>query len=254
MSEPRRRPAHGGKLIGLGGLLMAAIAALSMVFDGEVFDTRGADDRAATGPAVSAIPPAAAADDTREWSGLPPPFDYYVLALSWSPSFCARQPDADQCGRGHRFVLHGLWPQFKRGYPSDCRVDQPRVPGALLRRYDGLTVSRGLLAYQWRKHGSCTGLAAEDYFEASRQAMARVAIPDALQRAGASVSVDPLVIESAFLEANPTFKRENVTVTCKSGDLAEVRVCLTRSLAPRRCGPDVIRDCRSKSIDLPAPR
>ena len=49
-------------------------------------------------------------------------FDYYVLALSWSPGFCATHSRSLQCGGDDGFVLHGLWPQYLNGgYPSDCK-------------------------------------------------------------------------------------------------------------------------------------
>ena len=53
---------------------------------------------------------------------LPGRFDYYVLALSWSPQYCAG-PGArgdPQCARPYGFVVHGLWPQHERGWPEDC--------------------------------------------------------------------------------------------------------------------------------------
>lgn len=42
--------------------------------------------------------------------------DYYVMALSWSPNWCALEGDrkgSDQCDtrHDHGFILHGLWPQ-----------------------------------------------------------------------------------------------------------------------------------------------
>ena len=57
----------------------------------------------------------------------PGDFDYYVLSLSWSPNWCALEGDArgsPQCARGAGFgwVLHGLWPQYDRGWPSYCRT------------------------------------------------------------------------------------------------------------------------------------
>ena len=54
-------------------------------------------------------------------------FDYYVMALSWSANWCALEGDArnsPQCGTSedHDWILHGLWPQFHRGYPSYCKT------------------------------------------------------------------------------------------------------------------------------------
>ena len=49
-------------------------------------------------------------------------FDYYLLVLSWSPTYCLTHRDDAQCsGKGYGFVLHGLWPQYARGgWPKSC--------------------------------------------------------------------------------------------------------------------------------------
>src|SRR5262245_26202773 len=52
-------------------------------------------------------------------------FDYYALSLSWSPTYCTSQVgqnDSQQCGPGrtYAFVVHGLWPQYERGWPENC--------------------------------------------------------------------------------------------------------------------------------------
>jgi ribonuclease I len=63
-------------------------------------------------------------------------FDYYMLALSWSPTYCASpagRDDAHQCGLGRRydFVVHGLWPQYRNGWPQYCDSDA-RLSDALV--------------------------------------------------------------------------------------------------------------------------
>ncbi|MEL6978761.1 MAG: ribonuclease T2 [Pseudomonadota bacterium] len=253
----RDKPADRSVLMAFGALIMAAAFGLSAWLEGDLSLSEGGAPNAA--PEAEAIAaqstPAPRAASDRRYAPAPAPFDYYVLALSWSPSFCERNPDGDQCGQGRRFTLHGLWPQYEDGYPQDCATDaNRRVPGSLLREYQDLTGSRGLLAHQWRKHGSCTGLSAEAYFDASRAAVERVAVPEPLAKASRDARLDPRVVETAFMTANPGFERDGVTITCRSGDLAEVRVCLDLSLNPRRCGADVRADCRSRMVDLPAPR
>ena len=62
------------------------------------------------------------------------------------------------------------------------------------------------------------------------------------------------VIEEAFLEENPTLTDEMLTVTCRDGHVQEVRICLTRDLAPRACAPDVARDCTLQDALFPAMR
>ena len=74
------------------------------------------------------------AQDQRQ--NAPGQFDFYVLSLSWSPSFCEAAgergtPPQQQCGaRPYSFVVHGLWPQYERGFPEFCQVPAPRLDRA----------------------------------------------------------------------------------------------------------------------------
>src|SRR6476659_5472977 len=58
--------------------------------------------------------------------GEPGQFDYYAMALSWAPAFCATHDDPAECAPGKRygFVLHGLWPQYVIGYPQSCSTER----------------------------------------------------------------------------------------------------------------------------------
>lgn len=176
-------------------------------------------------------------------------FDYYVLSLSWSAAWCALEGDSrddPQCdvGRGLTFVLHGLWPQYEDGWPSFCRTaqrDPTRTETAAMADIMG---GAGLAFYQWKKHGRCSGLSAPDYFRTARAAYDRVAVPGFLEDVSRRLQVPAAVVEEAFLEANPDLARDQITITCKAGLIQEARICLTRGLDFRRCGDDVIRDCR----------
>lgn len=183
------------------------------------------------------------------------PFDYYVLALSWSPAFCRENPGSSQCGQGRRFVLHGLWPNYESGYPEDCESVHRDPNRRLVGRYASLLdMPAGLLRHQWRRHGSCSGLEPEAYFETMRRAYEAVTVPQVLQSASRSADAPPRVFETAFLEANPGFTRDGVTIRCAGGErLTEVRICFTPDLEPRDCGSDVVRDCRAPQIELLAP-
>ena len=173
-------------------------------------------------------------------------FDYWVLSLSWSPNWCAAEGDArgaEQCGRPLGWTLHGLWPQYEAGYPAYCqstaRDPSRRETGAMA----DIMGSGGLAWHQWKKHGRCSGLSARDYFALSRLAYGRLERPAILRRLTETVTLDPSVVEEAFIEANPGIAPDMLTVTCKGRRIQEVRLCLTRELEPRRCGADVIRDC-----------
>lgn len=175
-------------------------------------------------------------------------FDYYVLALSWSPTWCALEGagrGSPQCApeRDHSFVLHGLWPQFEDGWPSFCRTVARDPSRAQTAAMDDLTGAPGLAWYQWKKHGRCSGLSAADYFAAARKAHDAVTIPPVLAGLDRDVTLPATVVEQAFLEVNPQLSRDQITITCKAGRIQEARICLTRDLQPRRCGADTIRDC-----------
>jgi ribonuclease T2 len=176
-------------------------------------------------------------------------FDYYVLSLSWSPNWCALEGDAEdspQCdpSRDLGWVLHGLWPQHEDSWPSFCRTaerDPTRRETAAMADIMGTS---GLAWYQWKKHGRCAGLPPEDYFALARDAYGRVNLPDVFMRLDQSVRLPASVVEEAFLEANPDWERDTVTITCRSDRIQEARVCLSKDLEPRACGADVVRDCR----------
>ena len=176
-------------------------------------------------------------------------FDYYLMALTWSPNWCALTGDAradDQCDarHAHGFTLHGLWPQDEAGYPSACRSalrDPSRAETAAMTDIMG---SGGLAWYQWKKHGRCSGLTARDYFATARRAYGSIRLPEVFQTLNRRITLPASVVEDAFIDANPSLPRDAITVTCNAGMIQDVRVCLTKDLSPRRCGTDVIRDCR----------
>ncbi len=186
-------------------------------------------------------------------------FDYYVMALSWSASWCALEGDArrdPQCNpdRGLTFVLHGLWPQYEDGYPSYCRTVARDPSRSETEAMTDVFGGAGAAFYQWKKHGRCAGLSARDYYALARRAFGSIKISEVFPKIDRDLKVPADVIEGAFLEANPGLKRDQVTVTCKDGLIQEVRICLTTDLEPRRCGADVIRDCTLKDAVLEAVR
>jgi len=110
--------------------------------------------------------------------------------------------------------------------------------------------SGGLAWHQWKKHGRCTGLSAADYFTLSREAYAKVNRPDVLRKISKPLDVPPPVLEDAFIDVNNGLTGDGVTVTCKSNQLAEIRICLDKSLNFRNCAPDAAKDCNRQKITV----
>ncbi|MFA7588518.1 MAG: ribonuclease T2 [Novosphingobium sp.] len=182
-------------------------------------------------------------------SGKPGQFDYYVLSLSWSPNWCAtegRSRNSEQCDarRDYGWVLHGLWPQYHRGWPEYCHTAEIAPTRRMTAEMTDIMGTPGLAWYQWKKHGVCSGLSAPAYYALAREAYGRVNRPAVFRRLKSSVKLPASVVEEAFLKANPGLTRDMVTVTCQQGYIQEVRICLSRDLQPVPCGRDVIADCK----------
>lgn len=175
-------------------------------------------------------------------------FDYYVLSLSWSPTWCALEGEAQnspQCDPQADFgwVLHGLWPQYERGWPANCPTAERNPPRWMTEGMADIMGTSGLAWYQWKKHGRCSGLSAAEYYLAAREAFQAVTRPQVFRKLSGPVRLPASVVEEAFLKENPQLTADMLTVTCKAGRIQEVRICLTRDLAPRDCAPDTVRDC-----------
>lgn len=175
-------------------------------------------------------------------------FDYYVVALSWSPNWCALEGDAKdspQCEADKDFgwVLHGLWPQYEDGWPSYCNTSHPNPSRRMTNDMADIMGTSGLAWHQWNKHGRCTGLSATAYYDLSREAYNAINRPAVFRQLPRSVKIPASIVEEAFIKDNPQLSPRGVTVTCKSNMIQEVRICLTPDMTPRDCGRDVIRDC-----------
>jgi ribonuclease T2 len=190
--------------------------------------------------------------------GEPGRFDFYLLSLSWSPSFCetpagSRAPD--QCGaRPFSFVVHGLWPQYERGFPQNCQVPAPRLDHRIVDEMLDLMPARRLVYHEWDAHGTCSGLGQRAFFDAVRKARAAVKIPPQFDNPQQPLTVSPGEVTKAFVKANPGLTPAAIMIDCDRRYLREVRICLTRELAFRDCGSDRRAVCRSDSLVMPPVR
>jgi ribonuclease T2 len=200
----------------------------------------------------------------------PGKFDFYVLALSWSPSFCeASQERAQergqertsnragdpQCGsRPFSFVVHGLWPQYETGYPEFCQVPAPRLDRTIVGGMLDLMPSPRLIFHEWDRHGTCSGLSANAYFETVRKARAVVKIPADFLELDKPIMVTPDEVTQAFIKANAGLSRGSIAVACDSKRLNEIRVCLGKDFSFHECTEVTRRTCKRDKIAMPAVR
>ncbi len=178
--------------------------------------------------------------------------DYYTLAVTMSPAFCALNPgkaQSRQCREPRPLSVHGLWPEAARGKsPAYCRRDHPRLSSALSHRLDPLMPDAGLRRYQWQKHGSCSGLEAEAYFQLLAQSYQRLKWPAALtQTRGRDRSLERKRLLADIRAANPGLPERGVYLRCdKKGRppyLLEVRVCLNQRGEFTECANNFSPNC-----------
>jgi ribonuclease T2 len=201
-----------------------------------------------------------AAQDRRQ--NKPGEFDFYVLALSWSPSFCEeaaeRNPDGEpqpQCReRPYAFVVHGLWPQYEKGFPEYCQVPAPRLSRGIVSSMLDLMPSPRLIFHEWDRHGVCSGHNASRYFESIRKARATVKIPDSFIELSEPLTVTPQEVEDAFIKSNPGLTPAAIAVDCSAKRLREVRICMTKEFGFRECPEVDRRSCRREKLVMPPVR
>ena len=207
-----------------------------------------------------ALTASGAAQDRRQ--NEPGQFDYYVLALSWSPSYCEasaerapnRAPDQQCGGRPFAFVVHGLWPQYESGFPSYCQVPAPRLDRGTVGSMLDLMPSPRLVFHEWDRHGTCSGLTPHAYFESVRKARSAVKIPDDYLALAQARTVSAADVADAFVKANPNLSHDDFAVVCDKKRLSEVRICLTKAFAFRACPEVTRRACKLDRMTMPAVR
>ncbi len=203
--------------------------------------------------------PAPAQDPRQDQPGQ---FDFYVLSLSWSPSFCAAAAERNggqaygiQCGpRPYSFVVHGLWPQYEKGFPENCQVPSPRLYRGIVSSMLDLMPAPRLIYNEWDKHGTCSGLSPQAYFDTVRKARGAVKIPPDYVDLQAPLTVAPAAVQDAFVKANPGLSPNAIAVDCDNRRLTEVRLCLSKDLQFRDCPEVVKRSCRRDQVVMPPVR
>ncbi len=198
----------------------------------------------------------AGARQRRQADNTPGSFDYYLLNLSWAPEFCAAHAgnvSSSECDPAHHFgfIVHGLWPENHDGsYPQNCGTASP-VSQSIAQHMLPIMPDRGLIQHEWSRHGTCTGLPAQDYFKEVETAFRKVRIPLEYRNPTSAIRASPSEIEQEFAKANNA-PAGAFRVVCSRSDM-DVEVCLTKDLQYRQCG-EGLRDCRADHVTLPPVR
>jgi ribonuclease T2 len=270
-SRPRRRT----RTRSIVGVVSAVIVAgLVKLWHGgwHVFDhDKNASDKSAQNSAQTkngrveaplALPPPAPAVATGSPSnssaGSPTAqFDFYILALSSAPFFCAdghaKRKEclalSPQSVARMPLTLHGLWPEknAQGQYPRECEgADMPRLGGTLWTRMKLAMpgTADGLHRHEWMQHGRCSGLTPEAYFDAAITWTEKLnqSVGAALATGGAQ-ALQPANIRQQVAQKDPVlasalqFVCKNLAGKGQTKYLEEVRVCLAKDQSGAVTGP-----------------
>jgi ribonuclease T2 len=184
-------------------------------------------------------------------------FDYYLLSLSWAPTYCAGHPQdkSSECKTGNHtaFVLHGLWPSSNADpmKPLNCKPASP-VSASIVQHMLEYFPSKYLVQHEWNKHGTCSGVSPAEYFAKVEQAYKAVQVPERYQKLSHSEQISVGDVEQDFSQANgaPT---EAFRLSCHGGELVAVEVCLGKDLHYQAC-PKNARECTSQQVKLAPPK
>src|ERR1700730_2721122 len=212
--------------------------------------------------ALIGVAAAGTASAQDRWQNAPGEFDFYVLSLSWSPSFCEAASERGnegraqaQCGgRPFSFVVHGLWPQYEHGFPDYCQRPSPRLDRNIMSSMLALMPAPGLIFNESDKHGTCPDLPGRAYRETTRRARWAVKIPPEYLELSEPKTVAPAEIEDAFIKANPGLSASAIAVTCNRTRLSEVRICMSKELQFGACDEIDRRACRRDQVVMPPMR
>jgi ribonuclease T2 len=183
-------------------------------------------------------------------------FDFYVLSLSWSPDYCATSGNNDpqQCSLGKKlgFVLHGLWPQYVKGYPSNCSTE--KMPDSVKAQFPGLYPNDNLFDHEWEKHGTCTGLTPVEYLQAGKTLKESVNIPGEFRSPEKPFRTTMDQLKELFAQANPGFSPDGIEVSCSGSGkyLKEIYVCFAPDGTATPCSAEMhktaLKSCQAKDF------
>ena len=162
-------------------------------------------------------------------------FDYYLLSLSWSPTYCGTSSgrnNKQQCGgpQPHGMVVHGLWPQFADGtWPQCCQKVASVKPSPAVEQASKVMIGTRLLSHEWTKHGACVTSRQDEYFGKINQVTDSLGLAPGLSGSGQER------IRVTDLKRHWAVPPAAITVQCKGTRLKEVHICLNKDLSPIAC-------------------
>lgn len=129
------------------------------------------------------------------------------------------------------------------------------MPSEVIDDMRDLMPSKGMIIHEYKTHGTCSGMSPSTYFAAARRAYDQVMIPAVFEDPKTQRFLSPAKIESEFIAANDWLEPDMIAVTCRRGNLFDVRICFDTDVEPRACGTnfDQRRLCPLRRVTVTVP-
>lgn len=164
-------------------------------------------------------------------------FNFYVLAVTDIPAFCniTNNKDKNECPpHTTAFGLHGLWPQHTyNSYPSNCST--VKLTKQEIDKWQNIFPTPKLITHEWSKHGTCSGLTPDQYFDLSEKSLTKLVIPTEYQSLTTIPATEKANVVATFLKANSGLPSNGIMVVTQKSLISEIRICLTKDGAFRSC-------------------
>ena len=167
-------------------------------------------------------------------------FDFYLFTLSWSPQFCATT-------RRETSGVRDAWREFRRPWAL-AGVQERLLAGELFERARSReSKCRGrhhadasLVDHEWQKHGTCSGLGVDGYFDLMRSIRKSIIDSGSLLHLKETQMMAAAEIKAEFVAANPRISTEDMVIGCANNTLVQVQFCVAKDGTPT----DVRHDTR----------
>jgi ribonuclease T2 len=159
-----------------------------------------------------------------------------LLALSWQNAFCETHRNKRECRNvdtnsytASHFTLHGLWPQPRN--KVNCRGERKVWLDKKL--YNELinvmpAAKSGLHKHEWKKHGTCYGKKADEYFQDSIFLIEKINNSEVQKLFSKNIgkTLTKKQVMQAFDKSFGKGAGRKVKMMCKSGLITELQINL----------------------------
>jgi ribonuclease T2 len=111
-----------------------------------------------------------------------------------------------------------------------------------------------IVAHEWQKHGTCSGLSGDAYFRLAESVFASVKIPADFVAPSRTTTSRPSALKKDFEDVNPTLADRDIAIQLHQRYLNAVEICFSKSDRPEPTTCLHVRDVSGGTFKVPPVR